>query len=110
MHTYRYKSRGSARWYVRCAELLGSQHNKHHPVVSYHLVVSFAALVQTVAQGSLAVREELQAVPYLRLHSAGFREACLQRSEASLQLNTAGQRKKNDRKTVQVTLRHSDKK
>lgn len=51
-----------------------------------HLVVSFAALVEAVPEGPLAVCEELQPVPYLRLHSGGFREARPQRSDSSLQL------------------------
>lgn len=51
-----------------------------------HLLVSAAALVQAVAQCSLAVHEESQALPHLRLHPEGLCEARLQTSGAPLQL------------------------
>lgn len=56
--------------------------------------MSLAAFLEAVAQRSLAVCEELKAVPYLRFHSGGFGEACPQRADASLQL-PPGKKKKN---------------
>lgn len=61
----------------------------------FYLTVSLAAFLEAVAQRSLAVCEELKAVPYLRFHSGGFDEACPQRADASLQLPPGKKKKKH---------------
>lgn len=60
--------------------------------------MSFAALVQAVAKRSLTVREELKAVPNLRLHMAGLCETRLQRSDAPLQLRPSNKKENKKKK------------